>query len=252
MCYSISFLEKKISKLAARYQTLLPLRWREQLDSGLLTKELPAYYFVSGFVHPQLPLVTHDGIRLSSWGLIPHWAKNREVAEKLRNGTLNAVGETVFEKPSFRKSILSRRCVLGVNGFFEWREFNNIKYPYFIYPSNDDMFSLGCVYDQWTDKGTGEIICTFSIITTPANALMAQIHNRRKRMPLIIPSKAIQCWISPGASGEDVAGMICPIDQSHMQAHAVTRSLNYSRKERNTPEAIQAMDYPELPPLPVA
>ncbi len=249
MCYSIAFLETKINKLAERYQELLPFRWQDQLASGLLARELPAYYFVSGFSHPQLPLVTHEGIQVSGWGLIPHWTKNREVAEKRRSGTLNAVGETVFDKPSFRKSIRTGRCLLGVSGFFEWREFNNKKYPYFIYPKNDDLFSLGCIVDQWTDKDTGEVMSTFSIITTPANPLMAEIHNRKRRMPLIIPPEALRGWTDPRSSKEDVAGLICPMDQGHMQAHTVSRMLNYSRKERNTPEALRAVKYPELPPL---
>ncbi len=81
--------------------------------------ELPVYYFVSGFAHPRLPIVKHDGIFLYQWGLIPFWVKDEEVAKLSQQRTLNAVGETVFSKPSFKNSIATKRCLLGVNGFYE-------------------------------------------------------------------------------------------------------------------------------------
>src|SRR5659263_355368 len=81
-------------------------------------------YFVSGFIHPQLPIVKHNGIFLYEWGLIPFWIKNHTAAKNIQNMTLNAVGETIFEKPSFRNSITTKRCLLGINGFYEWRNLN--------------------------------------------------------------------------------------------------------------------------------
>ena len=249
MCYSVAFLEKKLNKLAERYRQVLPPAWHEQLSDEQLTGELPSYYFVSGFSHPALPVVSAEGIAFSQWGLIPHWVKDDQTAGKLRKGTLNAVGETVFEKPSFRKSIRTRRGLLGINGFFEWRAFQNKKYPYFIYPANGELFSLGCLYDRWTDTSTGEILHTFSIITTEANSLMSEIHNKKKRMPLILHPEDSKNWVDPATTLQTVAGLIRPFDQTHMQAHPVSRKLNYTREERNTPEAVQRVSYAELPDL---
>jgi len=249
MCYSIAFMEKKASKLAARYQGLLPPGWKGQLASEDGDDVLPSYYFVSGFAHPELPVFGRDGMMPASWGLIPHWVKDRDLADKLRNGTLNAVGETVFEKPSFRKSIRTQRCVLPVDGFFEWRAWQDKKYPYFIYPDGDDMFTLGCLYDLWTDKVTGEMIQTFSIITTPANPLLAIIHNQKKRMPLILPRDAEAAWVDPDTPHNLVKEMIRPADEQGIQAHPVSRKLNYARQDRNTPEAVEPASYPELPTL---
>ncbi len=250
MCYSIAFIDKKASKLAARYQGILPPGWKEQLAQGdAVDEELPSYHFVSGFAHPELPVFSHEGMIPASWGLIPHWAKDRDLADKLRNGTLNAVGETVFEKPSFRKSIRTQRCLLPVDGFFEWRAWQDKKYPYFIYPGDDDMFSLGCIYDEWSDKHTGEIMQTFSIITTPANPLLAKIHNQKKRMPLILPRDAEAAWADPDTPQKLVKEMIQSADEKGIHAHPVSRKLNYARQDRNTPEAVELVKYNELPDL---
>ncbi len=250
MCYSITFMEKKAGKLAARYQGILPPGWKEQLTSEHTGDDvLPAYYFVSGFAHPELPVFSHEGMMSASWGLIPHWVKDRDLADKLRNGTLNAVGETVFEKPSFRKSIRTQRCLLAVDGFFEWRAHEGKKYPYYIYPDGDDLFSLGCLYDLWTDKATGEMVQTFSIITTPANPLLAIIHNLKKRMPLILPRDAEAAWVDPDTPYKLVKDMIQPADEKGIRAHPVSRKLNYARQDRNTPEAVEPAKYSELPEL---
>ncbi len=249
MCYSISFLERKASKLLQRYSGILPPSWKENLKTEGIPENLSHYYFVSGFIHPVLPVIKHSGPDMLFWGLIPHWAKDGVAADKIRKGTLNAVGETVSQKPSFRKSFRSNRCVLPVSGFFEWRAIHNAKYPYYIYPAEEAHFSLGCIYDTWTDQSTGEIIKTFSIITTPANPLMAEIHNRKKRMPFILKTEQIASWIDPASPNDQILSMIAPLDEKEMCAHPVSRDLNYANKERNTPAAIKEHHYPELPSL---
>lgn len=108
-----------MEKYAARYKEVCPQISMQQS----LPLELPNNYFVSGFSHPQLPIIKHDGLFLYEWGLIPLWIKDIHAAKAIRTKTLNAVGETIFEKPSFRKSIISQRCLLGVYGFYEWREY---------------------------------------------------------------------------------------------------------------------------------
>src|ERR1041385_4187722 len=161
MCYNVAYMERRAKMLALRYRDVLPREWKP----GDLQEELPLFYFVSGFSHPRLPIVKHDGIFLFEWGLIPFWVKDPQSAKDMQIRTLNAVGETVFDKPSFRKSIVSQRCLLGINGFYEWREVNKAKHPYYIRVKSAEIFSLGCVYESWVDKSTGEIRNTFSILT---------------------------------------------------------------------------------------
>ncbi len=246
MCYNIAYMEKRQQKYAERYQHVLPKEGSKQI----ILDELPTYYFISGFAHPLLPIVKHDGYLLFEWGLIPAWAKDMATANDIQSKTLNAVGETVFEKPSFKKSILSQRCLLGVSGFYEWRDVNKVKYPYFIKTKSHDIFSLGCIYESWVDKSTGEVKNTFSIITTPANPLMESIHNLKKRMPLILSPQDEKKWIDPNLTKEEISLLIKPYSENNMTAYTVSKSVNSARNNRNIPESIQPVNYPELSLLP--
>ncbi len=273
MCYSIAYLEKKAQKLAERYKDFFPADWSDQheqaasaaradqalhveslhpdermVGSGLVTgyDELPVYYFVSGFAHPFLPVIGRHGIHLYQWGLVPFWVKDAGFADDIRTKTLNAMGETVFEKPSFRDSIRTRRCLLPVSGFYEWRELNKVKYPYFIGVKDEILFSLGCIYASWTDRSTGEIRNTFSILTTVANPLMEEIHNVKKRMPLIIGRGDEAAWVDPELGAGEIKQLIRPFDEGQMTAYTVSRALNNPKNERNIPAALEKVEYPEL------
>jgi putative SOS response-associated peptidase YedK len=242
MCYNLAFIEKRIKRYDERYQHVLP----PDLNQRLASPELPLYYFVSGFSHPLLPIVKHDGIFLYEWGLIPFWNKDTDSAKDIQGKTLNAVGETIFEKPSFRKSIKTQRCLLGISGFYEWREVSKVKYPYYIKTLSHDIFSLGCIYEHWVDSHTGEIRNTFSIITTPANPLMENIHNIKKRMPLILSKEDEKQWIDPSLNKEDISRLIKPYEASDMQAYSISQAANSARNNRNVPEIMDRVDYPAL------
>ncbi|MBS4014349.1 MAG: SOS response-associated peptidase [Bacteroidetes bacterium] len=239
MCYSVAYLEKKLVKLAERYKEVVKV----DLTIEDTARELPLYYFVSGFSFPELPVITAENISLFQWGLIPSWAKDEQYASKIRTQTLNAVGETVFEKPSFRNAVRKHRGLLPVNGFFEWKDVNKVKYPYFISLKEKDIFSLGCIYDTWIDKTTGETKQTFSIITTPANNLLSEIHNTKKRMPLIIHQQDEAQWIDSSLSEKKIAGLTKPFPDKEMKAHTVSREINNPKNNRNLPFAIEAIAY---------
>jgi putative SOS response-associated peptidase YedK len=242
MCFNIAYVEKSEKKFKDRFHGLFP-----DLGSQLpLFEHQPVYYFVSGFSHPVLPVITANGIDFYRWGLIPSWVKNAKQAKEIAARTLNAVGETVFEKPSFRNSIRSKRCILAVNGFYEWREFNGKKYPYLIQMKDKELFSLGCIYENRLDKTTGEILNTFSIITTPANPLMEMIHNNKKRMPLILPRENEIKWIDPDLKKEEIQSLIVPLDKKLMTSHTVSTNANSSRNNRNVSEIMNEVIYPEL------
>ncbi len=207
------------------------------------------FYNVSGFAHPQLPVLTQGNrkeFQLYYWGLIPAWCPDEAKAGELSNMALNAKAETIFEKPMFRESIIRRRCILPVNGFYEWREENKIKYPYFIYPKNGGLFTFGCISDTWADKHTGEILNTFSIITTRANPVMETIHNKKKRMPLLLDDAGWQPWLDNSASKEEIIKLMKPAPDEWMGYHTISKAI--SRKETDTNyEGIEAeVKYPEL------
>lgn len=241
MCYNVQVIESKSKAYLERYKKL----WPDSQAENQLPVQLPLFHFVSGFAHPNLPFITASGLSLYRWGLIPAWVGNESQAEELQNKTLNAVGETVFEKPSFR-SITKKRGLLAVNGFYEWRDFNKKKYPYLIQSNQEKIWSLGCVYENWVNKDTGEVMNTFSVITTAANPLMEKIHNLKKRMPLIISARDESAWINPTLSNEEVSALIKPYPEAEMKAFTVSNALNRVVQERNLPELTVEVAYPEL------
>src|SRR5919107_855862 len=93
-------------------------------------------YHASGFEFPQMPVITMQEpskVQAYRWGLIPNWVKSSADAEKLRAQTLNAKGETIFEKPAFRAAVPGQRCLVPADGFFEWMDFQRSKYPHFVH-----------------------------------------------------------------------------------------------------------------------
>ena len=150
----------------------------------------------SGFAFPLVPVVTNkemDSIYLYHWGLIPHWAKDKE----LRKNTLNARIETIEEKPSFR-SYVKNRCLVLIDGFYEyqWQDSKGkVKKPFLMTMPDGEPFALGGLFSVWTDRVTGELVPTFTILTTEANEQMAIIHNTKKRMPLILTKENEREWL---------------------------------------------------------
>lgn len=228
MCFTVS-VEKKVKEAIKEY-----LKSNEGVQMKFNFDE--DYFLVSGFSHPKLPIIKQGVIELSEWGLIPSFAVNEEKANELANMTLNARSDTIREKPSYKKSIVCQRCLLVVDGFFEWRHENNRKIPFYIYPKDETVFYMGCIYNSWVNKLTGEVRDTFSIITTAANPLMEYIHNSKKRMPLILSKDDIATWIDPSTPQHIVDSLMKPFPESTMRAHQIPSDAGNQRKNRNVPE----------------
>lgn len=157
--------------------------------------------FTNGFAFPKSPIILDenpDDAILGDWGLIPTWGKDRD----LQKSTLNARIDTLTEKPSFKNSV-SNRCLVLVNGFYEWKWLDykgKNKEKYFIHLDNNNQpFALGGIYNIWTDENSGETLTTFSIVTSNANPLMSEIHNTKDRMPLVLSKEAEEAWLSERA-----------------------------------------------------
>lgn len=169
---------------------------KDRIETAYKRKNIPEFneplFHVNAFDNLSTPVITSQkpsDVQLYQWGLIPYWCRDEKQAAEVRAQTYNAKAETIFEKPSFRDSIGKRRCLIIVVGFYEWQHVKGKKYPYYIYLKNHEPFSIGGVYDVWVNKQTGEIINSYSVITTEANPLLAKIHNSKLRMPLIFQSK---------------------------------------------------------------
>ncbi len=212
---------------------------REFLGQGYTIEDYHHYYHVTGFSHPLLPVATNEQpqiIQPVEWGLIPFWAKDEQAAKDISLKTLNARSETIFTLPSFRDSIVKRRCLIFVNGFFEWEHQGKETLPYFIYMPDHKPFALGGIWSQWTNKETAELHTTCSIITTAANELMSKIHNTKKRMPLILNRDKWDTWLSKEASKETVEKEMQTLPDGQLQAHRISKLITSRAEDSNIPE----------------
>lgn len=155
----------------------------------------PSIY--NGFQFPKTPVITNkqpDKIQFFNWGLIPFWAKD----DSIQKNTLNARIKTIHEKPAFR-NVVNNRCLILADGFYEWQWLDDKgkqKQKYELTLPDNELFAFAGLYSEWTDKSTGEIISTYTILTTEANELMSKIHNTKKRMPIIISKDYEQTWLN--------------------------------------------------------
>jgi len=154
------------------------------------------------------------------WGLVPFWAKDPSIGNRM----INARAETVAEKPSYRAAFRHRRCVVLADGFYEWRRENDSKTPYFISLASDEPFALAGLWENWTDKTTGESLQTTTLITTEANEFMQPLHHR---MPVIVQSDAANEWLAGSADPLERAALHTP----QLKAWPVDRRVNNARNE---------------------
>jgi putative SOS response-associated peptidase YedK len=239
MCYHTSL---------ARSADYLEKRFQAKFEQGTLFEPI---YHHSGFSAPLHPVIANESIQsisLFQWGLVPFWTKDEAAAARIRTQTLNAKAETIHQKPSFRASIMTKRCLVLVDGFYEWREEVKRKYPYYISLTNKDAFVLAGIWDSWVNNRTGEVKETFSIITTRANPLLERIHNTRKRMPVILRQADEKKWLEKGLDRTAIDAFLEPYDASQMQAHTVSRLVSTKRANTNVPEVMTEFTYEGLDP----
>ena len=182
MCYHYHF--QKPIKEVAKILRIDP----HSIEGG---DEIPGV--VNGFSHPRMPVLVNQNMERLTWGLIPFWVKTEEMAQDLWNQTLNARWETIHDKPSFQK-IKQNRCIVPCTGFFEWKQVGKSKMKHNIEPTQSDFLFLAGMFDEWVNPNSGEILKTFSIITQPSNELMSEIHNTKKRMPVLIDQEKLDEW----------------------------------------------------------
>lgn len=184
MCFT-SRLSKKAQALQNRFKA-------EFVNIDIVIPEVN-----NAFQYPETPLITNKEpgiIQLFNWGLIPAWAKD----DSIKKMTLNARIETINEKPAFRNSV-KNRCMILADGFYEWQWLDpkgKNKQKYLITLPDNEAFAFAGLWSEWVNKETGEISKTYTILTTEANEMMSEIHNSKKRMPVILKQESEADWLS--------------------------------------------------------
>lgn len=170
-----------------------------------------------------MPVVINDGERQLDayrWGLLPSWAKDAALGSKL----INARAETVAEKPSFRSAFKRRRCLVLVDGWFEWKQTTKPKTPYLFRRTDGHPLAFAGLWEEWTDPATGEAVRTCSVITTGPNRVMAPIHDR---MPVILAPEAREVWLRPEPQEASVLQpLLVPNEDEPLEVWEVGRVVN--------------------------
>ena len=206
------------------------------VDPDTLQGEFPKFIFPEDIpirynIAPSLDItaIPNDGENTASsfrWGLIPFWAKDPKVGNRM----INARSETLTEKPSFREAYKKRRCVIFTSGFYEWREdpIEKTKTPMFISLRSGKPFVFAGLWETWKQPD-GTPLNTCTIITTTPNKLMRDIHNR---MPVILSRDGLDTWLDPDIrTCEELNGLLVPYSESEMTAHPVSRLVNNPRSD---------------------
>jgi putative SOS response-associated peptidase YedK len=155
-------------------------------------------------------------LHLLRWGLVPHWAKDPSIGNKLNN----ARGESVAVKPSFRDAFKRRRCLIPANGYYEWAAQGKVKQPYYISLKSREPMAMAGLWESWKTPD-GEVLRTCCVITTGPNAVMEPIHDR---MPVIVALEDWESWLS--APVEDIQGLVKPYPPEPMQVWSVNKRMS--------------------------
>jgi putative SOS response-associated peptidase YedK len=159
-------------------------------------------------------------LRVLRWGLVPSWAKDPSIGNRM----INARAETVAEKPSFRAAYRRRRCLVLADGFYEWHQEGSGKTPYFISHIDGSPFAFAGLWEHWQAKESDEILHSATLITTAANEFMTPLHHR---MPITLDPARADVWMVGG--DETIQSAVQ--DAPRLRAWAVGREVNNPRNE---------------------
>ena len=158
-------------------------------------------------------------LALLRWGLIPLWSKDPAIGNRL----INARAETVSEKPAFRAAYRARRCLVPASGFYEWKKVPRGKQPYYITSADAAVLAFAGLWEQWQAAGA-EPTLSFTIITTDANAMMKELHDR---MPVILAPEHFEAWLT----SKDPIELMRPCRPDMLTAYPVSTAVNSPRND---------------------
>jgi len=177
----------------------------------------------------------HRVLDLLRWGLVPSWAKDTSIGDRL----INARADTVATKPAYRRAFQRRRCIIPADGFYEWRAIpgRRQKQPYFITRRDREPLAFAGLWEFWRDPATpdGPGLRSCVIVTTDANEALAPIHDR---MPVVLPEVAWAAWLDPANhDAEALEGLLVPAPAGELEWYPVSTLVN--RPANNGPELVE-------------
>jgi putative SOS response-associated peptidase YedK len=184
-------------------------------------------------------------LRVVKWGLVPSWAKDPSIGNRM----INARMETVAEKPAYKRALAVRRCLLPADGYFEWYPTDEKtkagkpkKQPFFIHPKDDGSLAMAGLYEIWRDPTRDDdaddrFLWTCTVITTDAEDDVGKIHDR---MPLMVERDRWAAWLDPRTDKDSVLDLLVPAAPGRLEAYPVSTMVNAVKN--NGPELIAPLD----------
>lgn len=238
MCFHTSQ-TKKVNKLENRFKVSL------HDDDARDTCDIPSYH-LNGFAHPIMLIIPQEepaALVEGKWGIVPQNKKPEEVdayyKEAVRyGGGLNAQSEKLFNHFIYKHAAHSRRCLIPVIGFFEPHEEKGKKYPFYISRQDNDAFALAGIYTLIDGMPT------FSILTKAASPLFEKIHNKKKRQPILIPTKNEQAWLADNLNDKDIEHLInSQYPEEELNPYTVSKDLFSPKINSNTQDILEKVIY---------
>jgi putative SOS response-associated peptidase YedK len=197
--------------------------------TGGVTPYIPRFNSAPGQLLAVITNEQPDSIQYLRWGLIPFWATNPTIGNRL----INARSETADEKPAFKKAFQSRRCLVLSDGFFEWKKSGQSKVPYYFFLKTHQLFSMAGLWETW--KHNNRVLDTFTILTTTPNRLMKPIHHR---MPVILPQNEEENWLK-NPDTTDLKKLLKPYPDDETDMYPVSSLVN--SPQNDTPAVIRPL-----------
>lgn len=247
--------QKKANDIMKQLFTLQELDFVKMYDKmkGSFSNEMITRYHENGYDYLPMPIITNrdpNDLKLYRWGFIPWWVKDYAGAKKIMADTLNCKSEEMFNKPSWKDALKNgQRCLVPFTGFYEWRhmdEKGKTKIPFYISTNDQGVSSFAGLFNTWKDPETGSYYHTYTVITTEANKMMAEIHNSAKRMPVIISKEHEREWLNPNLSKDQVLELCRPYDTNRMEAHTVSQLIGQQNVDTNVLEVLKDYKYEGL------
>lgn len=207
--------EREYVEIARRYQAVV-----KAIDPG------PRYNVAP--TDPVPVIVQHESERYLAhhrWGLVPYWAKDLSIGARM----INARAETVANLPAFRESLVQRRCIIPATRFYEWKKLGTSKQPYSILRNDGFPMNFAGLWASWRHPETKERVLSCTIVTTSANVMMAELHDR---MPVVLSDDALNVWLDPTIN--DIAqlqALLRPCPDDELYAYPVSRLVNDVRND---------------------
>ena len=206
-------------------------------------------YHLNGFTHPNMLLIPQEKSKVLApgvWGIVPSNKSANEIKDYYieavkYGGGLNARSEKLFQHYMYRESVMSRRCIIPVSGFFEPHKHLKKKYPYYFHSSNKEPLALAGLYSVI------DTYITFTILTKEASPLFAKIHNKKKRQPVILEQENVNNWLSNDLNKNDISELVrAEYPESKIESYPVSKDLFSRQINSNVKTIIDKVSYEEL------